>query len=147
MVDVRWVVAVASLVVAGCWSAGQVRYRNHPELASVKLATGEKQPATPDQLGVVRTRIASHDDCDALVTQALSEPLGGVTGPRRNGRAGGEVPPALALERSRDDVSSSSVAAVPARGRGAGGSRLDSSARTLRRRPPRPPGPLARSPA
>jgi hypothetical protein len=77
MVDVRWmVVVVASLVVTGCWSAGQVRFRDNPDLTSVKLATGDKQAlAGVDQLGVVRTAVRAHGSCDDLVTQAMRELL------------------------------------------------------------------------
>lgn len=75
MRDVRWFVAVWCVALAGCWSAGQVRYRDHPELANVKLATGEKAAASPDQVGVVRTTVKGHESCDDLVTKALSELL------------------------------------------------------------------------
>ena len=31
------------LAVSGCWVGGEIRYRDHPELTKVTLATGERK--------------------------------------------------------------------------------------------------------
>ena len=67
--------AVLCFAVTGCWTGGQVRYRESPDLARVTLATGEKQPTAPENLGVVRTRAAGYQSCDSLVTQSLHDLL------------------------------------------------------------------------
>ena len=66
---------VACLVVSGCWAGGQVRYRDYPELAVIKLASGEKGHTPPEHLGVVRTRVAGYQSCDSLVTEAFRDLL------------------------------------------------------------------------
>ena len=68
-------VVLGCFVLAGCWAGGQVRYRDYPELAGVKLASGEKQHTPPEHLGVVSTHAAGYQSCDTLVTQAFRDLL------------------------------------------------------------------------
>lgn len=66
---------VVTLAVSGCFASGQIRYRDYPELAGVKLASGGKQPVAPEHLGVVSTRAAGYQSCDSLVTDAFRDLL------------------------------------------------------------------------
>jgi len=67
--------AAWSITLAGCWASGQVRYRDHPELAKVTLASGEEKGLPEGQLGVVTAREDGYSTCDELIARALSELL------------------------------------------------------------------------
>ena len=67
---------IACLVlVAGCWAGGQIRYREHPELANVKLATGKGKWEPPEHLGVIQASRSGYRGCDDLVNEALGDLL------------------------------------------------------------------------
>src|SRR4029450_7615475 len=64
-----------SAALTGCWASGQVRYRDHSELAKVTLASGEEKGLPEGQLGVVTAHADGYSTCDELITRALSELL------------------------------------------------------------------------
>jgi hypothetical protein len=43
----------------------QLRYRDHPELAKVKVATGEENGLPEGQLGVVTAKAEGYSTCDS----------------------------------------------------------------------------------
>ena len=71
----RLILLASLTLVAGCWAGGQIRYREHPELANVKLATGKDKLEPPDQLGVIQARRSGYRSCDGLVSDALHDLL------------------------------------------------------------------------
>jgi hypothetical protein len=52
-----------------------LRYRDHPELAKVKVATGEENGLPEGQLGVVTAKAEGYSTCDQLIAEALTELL------------------------------------------------------------------------
>jgi hypothetical protein len=75
-VPMRTSLLLASLVlVAGCWAGAQIRYRDHPELVNVKLATGNQKWEPPHELGVVQAYRSGYRSCDALVADAFRDLL------------------------------------------------------------------------
>jgi hypothetical protein len=68
---------VMSLSVGGCWAAGQLRYRDHPELAKLTLATGDEKGLPLGQLGAVTATADGYAPCDQLIAEALGELLAG----------------------------------------------------------------------
>src|SRR5262249_35104972 len=98
----RWLPSVAMwavlLTTAGCWVGGEIRYRDHPELANVTLASGERKIVggaretsgagvnmhvgeTPNdwvpqtEVGPVRGTRSGYRSCDALVADVLRDLL------------------------------------------------------------------------
>jgi|SRR5262245_13850423 len=67
--------AVLLFALCGCWTSGQVRYRDHPELAKVTVASGDEKGLPEGQLGVVTARAEGYSSCDQLITEALTELL------------------------------------------------------------------------
>ena len=59
--------------MTGCWAQGHLSYREHPELAGIKLATGQAYQGSG--LGVVQTEASGTGDCSGLVTRALRDLL------------------------------------------------------------------------
>lgn len=69
----RRLIVVASLfALSGCWASGQLRYRDHPELAKVKVATGEEKGLPEGELGVVTAKAEGYATCDQLIAEALT---------------------------------------------------------------------------
>ncbi len=71
-------VFVALAAASGCiYSTADVRYREHPELADVHLATGprSRHAQPPPNLGAVRGSAASWKDCNDAVTHAMRDML------------------------------------------------------------------------
>ena len=71
----RLIVVASLLALSGCWASGQLRYRDHPELAKVKVATGEEKGLPKGELGVVTAKAEGYSTCDQLIAEALSELL------------------------------------------------------------------------
>ena len=66
------------LALSGCFYAqANVRYREHPELANVRLAAGKRQRTLPPppNLGMVQVNAAGWASCDTVVDQALHDLL------------------------------------------------------------------------
>ena len=74
---VRMPVLLSALVaVPGClYATADVRYAKHPELTSVRLATGSRRIPPPPNLGLVRARAVSWTSCDDAVGQAMRDLL------------------------------------------------------------------------
>jgi hypothetical protein len=89
---------VGCVAVAGCWVGGELRYREHPELTNVTLATGERKivgavhasdggavamrvgeaandwsPQT--EIGPVHATRNGYGNCDGLVADVLADLL------------------------------------------------------------------------
>lgn len=64
-----------ALLIAGCtYARGSNVYTGHPELQSVRLATGNRPPV-PEALGMVYATAAGSGDCGEIASQALASLL------------------------------------------------------------------------
>ena len=74
----RLAIVLLAVGLSGCFYAhADVRYREHPELASVRLAIGKRQRTQPlpPNLGMVQVNAAGWASCDTVVDQALHDLL------------------------------------------------------------------------
>src|SRR5262245_53818715 len=66
---VKQFLLVASLfALSGCCAFGQLRYRDHPELPKVKVATGEEKGLPEGELGVVTAGVPAETGTGAATT-------------------------------------------------------------------------------
>ena len=78
MKTARLAAVLLGLGLSGCFYAhADVRYREHPELANVRLASGkrQRQAPTPPNLGMVQVNEAGWTSCDNVVNRALTDLL------------------------------------------------------------------------
>ncbi|SRR5580765_4055430 len=72
----KHIAVLVALVVSGCvYSTADVHYREHPELTSIRLATGGRRTPQPPNLGMVRARAVSWNSCDDAVGEAMRDML------------------------------------------------------------------------
>jgi hypothetical protein len=70
----RVLATLLALILLGCHARGHVRYSDHPELASVRLAAGRKRPV-PENFGMVHADAAGWGSCDEVAARALHDLL------------------------------------------------------------------------
>jgi hypothetical protein len=156
-------VAVSAILITitGCWVGGDIRYRDHPELANVTLASGERKVVggardtsaagvhvhvgeTPNdwvpqtEIGPVHGTRGGYRSCDELVADVLRDLLADAQAFRRDSRARGQVPDPVGLEWQETALQLGLLPALRATHRGAGdGSKVTQPSPALSRALPR----------